>query len=148
LFRGRHIGFVFQSFQLIPTLTALENVRLVAELLGDAELARSAPARLAEVGLSERSGHYPSQLSGGEMQRVAIARALITQPSLLLADEPTGNLDSVTGELVLRLLLEVGRSTTLVLVTHNPEIAERAEREVRMRDGRVVQDLLRAAPCA
>jgi putative ABC transport system ATP-binding protein len=148
LFRGRHIGFVFQSFQLIPTLTALENVRLVAELLGDAELARSAPARLAEVGLSERSGHYPSQLSGGEMQRVAIARALITRPSLLLADEPTGNLDSVTGELVLKLLLEVGRSTTLVLVTHNPEIAERAEREVRMRDGRVVQDLLRAAPCA
>jgi putative ABC transport system ATP-binding protein len=147
LFRGRHIGFVFQSFQLIPTLTALENVRLVAELQADAELCRRAPDLLSQVGLSERAGHYPSQLSGGEMQRVAIARALITRPSLLLADEPTGNLDSVTGELVLKLLLEVGRSSTLVLVTHNPEIAERAQREVRMRDGRVVQDLLRAAPC-
>jgi putative ABC transport system ATP-binding protein len=136
-FRGRNIGFVFQSFQLIPTLTALENVRVPAELMGDFALAKSAAALLERVGLAERQHHYPAQLSGGEMQRVAIARATITRPAVLLADEPTGNLDSVAGERVLELLAEVSREATLVLVTHNGEIAARAAREVRMRDGRI-----------
>ena len=136
-FRGRHIGFVFQTFQLIPTLTALENVRVPAELLGDARLAARAPELLERVGLADRARHYPSQLSGGEMQRVALARATITRPSVLLADEPTGNLDAASGERVLQLLLEVCSESTLVLVTHNPELAARAERELCMRHGRV-----------
>lgn len=139
LFRGRSIGFVFQSFQLIPTLTALENVRVPAEILGDAALAARAPELLARVGLSDRADHYPSQLSGGEMQRVALARASITQPAVLMADEPTGNLDSAAGEVVLELLLEAQSRSTLILVTHNPEIAARAGREVRMRHGRIEQ---------
>jgi putative ABC transport system ATP-binding protein len=136
-FRGRHIGFVFQSFQLIPTLTALENVRVPAEILGDAALASRAPALLERMGLSERAHHYPSQLSGGEMQRVALARASVTRPAVLFADEPTGNLDSAAGERVLELLLEAQADSTLVLVTHNPELAGRAEREVCMRHGRI-----------
>jgi putative ABC transport system ATP-binding protein len=136
-FRGRNIGFVFQSFQLIPTLTALENVRVPAEILGDAALAARAPALLARMGLSERAAHYPSQLSGGEMQRVALARATVTRPAVLFADEPTGNLDSAAGERVLELLLEAQADSTLVLVTHNPELAARAEREVCMRHGRI-----------
>ena len=144
-FRGRKIGFVFQSFQLIPTLTALENVRVPAELIGDFELAKSAVALLERVGLAGRQHHYPAQLSGGEMQRVAIARATITRPAVLLADEPTGNLDSVAGERVLELLNEISREATLVLVTHNAEIAERATREVRMRDGRI-QETVRHRP--
>jgi putative ABC transport system ATP-binding protein len=140
-FRGRHIGFVFQSFQLIPTLTALENVRVPAELLGDFKLARTASALLERVGLGGREQHFPAQLSGGEMQRVAIARAIITRPALLLADEPTGNLDSASGARVLELLVEVAREATLVLVTHNAEIAAQAERELVMRDGRIVQTI-------
>jgi putative ABC transport system ATP-binding protein len=136
-FRGRHIGFVFQSFQLIPTLTALENVRIPAEILGDAALAARAPELLARVGLADRARHYPSQLSGGEMQRVALARASITRPSVLLADEPTGNLDAAAGARVLDLLLETCAESTLVLVTHNPELAARAERELCMRHGRI-----------
>jgi putative ABC transport system ATP-binding protein len=136
-FRGRSIGFVFQSFQLIPTLTALENVRIPAEILGDTGLAARAPELLARVGLADRGHHYPSQLSGGEMQRVALARASITRPAVLMADEPTGNLDSVAGERVLELLLEARTESTLILVTHNPEIAARAQREIRMRHGRV-----------
>jgi putative ABC transport system ATP-binding protein len=136
-FRGRHIGFVFQTFQLIPTLTALENVRVPAELLGDARLAARAAELLERVGLTDRAHHYPSQLSGGEMQRVALARATITRPSVLLADEPTGNLDAASGERVLELLLEVCSESTLVLVTHNPELAARAERELCMRHGRI-----------
>ena len=140
-FRGRHIGFVFQSFQLIPTLTALENVRVPAELLGDFALARTASALLERVGLGGREHHFPAQLSGGEMQRVAIARAIITRPALLLADEPTGNLDSASGERVLELLVEVAREATLVLVTHNSEIAAQAERELVMRDGRIVHSI-------
>src|SRR3954468_10581500 len=135
-FRGRHIGFVFQSFQLIPTLTALENVRVPAEILGDAALAARAPGLLSSMGLQDRARHYPSQLSGGEMQRVALARATVTRPAVLLADEPTGNLDTASGERVLQLLLEAQSESTLVLVTHNPELAARAEREVCMRDGR------------
>jgi putative ABC transport system ATP-binding protein len=136
-FRGRSIGFVFQSFQLIPTLTALENVRIPAEILGDLALAARAPELLERVGLADRGHHYPSQLSGGEMQRVALARASITRPAVLMADEPTGNLDSVAGERVLELLLEARTESTLILVTHNPEIAARAQREIRMRHGRV-----------
>jgi putative ABC transport system ATP-binding protein len=136
-FRGRRIGFVFQTFQLIPTLTALENVRVPAELLGDAALARRASELLERVGLTDRARHYPSQLSGGEMQRVALARATITRPSVLLADEPTGNLDAAAGERVLELLLETRTESTLVMVTHNPELAARAGRELCMRHGRI-----------
>lgn len=136
-FRGRNIGFVFQSFQLIPTLTALENVRVPAEILGDDTLAARAPALLERMGLADRGHHYPSQLSGGEMQRVALARATITRPSVLMADEPTGNLDSASGERVWELLLEARAESTLVLVTHNAELAARAEREVCMRHGRI-----------
>jgi putative ABC transport system ATP-binding protein len=143
-FRGRHIGFVFQSFQLIPTLTALENVRVPAEILGDPALAARAPGLLARMGLQDRARHYPSQLSGGEMQRVALARATVTRPAVLLADEPTGNLDSASGERVLELLLEAQSESTLVLVTHNPELAARAEREVCMRDGRIERIIERA----
>jgi putative ABC transport system ATP-binding protein len=147
-FRGRHIGFVFQSFQLIPTLTALENVRVPAEIIGDSALAARASGLLARVGLSERVHLYPSQLSGGEMQRVALARATVNSPGLLLADEPTGNLDSAAGERVLELLLEARAESTLVLVTHNPELAARAEREVCMRHGRIERIIERrvAAP--
>lgn len=136
-FRGRHIGFVFQSFQLIPTLTAIENVRVPAEILGDAALAARAPMLLDRMGLSDRAGHYPSQLSGGEMQRIALARASVARPAVLFADEPTGNLDSAAGERVLQLLLEAQAESTLVLVTHNPELAARAEREICMRHGRI-----------
>jgi putative ABC transport system ATP-binding protein len=143
-FRGRHIGFVFQSFQLIPTLTALENVRVPAEILGDGALAARAPELLERVGLADRAGHYPSQLSGGEMQRVALARASITRPAVLLADEPTGNLDAAAGERVLELLLETCAESTLVLVTHNAELAARAERELCMRHGRLERVIERA----
>ncbi len=136
-FRGRHIGFVFQSFQLIPTLTALENVRVPAELLGQRGVSRPASQLLDRVGLADRAQHYPAQLSGGEMQRVAIARAVITAPPVILADEPTGNLDSHAGEDVLALLFELGKESAIVLVTHNPEIASRTDREVKLRDGRV-----------
>jgi putative ABC transport system ATP-binding protein len=136
-FRGRHIGFVFQSFQLIPTLTAMENVRVPLELLGESGASRRAHELLERVGLAERTHHYPSQLSGGEMQRVAIARASVCRPSLLLADEPTGNLDSVAGDSVLSLLREANDHATLVLVTHDPDLAALAPREVRLKDGRV-----------
>ncbi|HKE15337.1 MAG TPA: ABC transporter ATP-binding protein [Kofleriaceae bacterium] len=136
-FRGRHIGFVFQSFQLISTLTAVENVRVPAELLGQRGVDRPARALLDRVGLSDRAQHYPAQLSGGEMQRVAIARAVITAPPVILADEPTGNLDSHAGEDVLSLLFELGAESAIVLVTHNPAIASRTDREVVLRDGKV-----------
>jgi putative ABC transport system ATP-binding protein len=136
-FRGRNIGFVFQSFQLIPTLTALENVRVPAEILGDRALAARAPGLLERMGLGDRASHYPAQLSGGEMQRVALARATITRPAVLMADEPTGNLDSAAGARVLELLLEAQAESTLILVTHNAELAARAEREVCMRHGRI-----------
>jgi putative ABC transport system ATP-binding protein len=145
-FRGRHIGFVFQSFQLIPTLTALENVRVPAEILGDRALAARAPALLERMGLRDRAGHYPSQLSGGEMQRVALARATVTRPAVLFADEPTGNLDSAAGARVLELLLEAQSESTLVLVTHNPELAARAEREICMRHGRIERIVERRRP--
>ena len=141
--RGRKIGFVFQSFQLIPTLTAEENVLLPAELAGAGpEAAGRARELLTRVGLSERMDHYPVQLSGGEQQRVALARAFITRPPILLADEPTGNLDGRTGEQVLEILLELNRreGTTLVLVTHDPALATHADRVITLRDGLVVSD--------
>jgi putative ABC transport system ATP-binding protein len=143
--RGRKIGFVFQSFQLIPTLTAEENVLLPAELAGaGAEAAGRARELLTRVGLEDRLDHYPVQLSGGEQQRVALARAFITKPPLLLADEPTGNLDGKTGAQVLELLLELNRreGATLVMVTHDPALAEYADRIITLRDGLVVSDLV------
>jgi putative ABC transport system ATP-binding protein len=139
--RGTRIGFVFQFFHLLPSLTAFENVAVPIEIAGGADPKRRAKALLDEVGLSDRGHHYPSQLSGGEQQRVAIARALANDPPILLADEPTGNLDSTTGRHVIDLLLQIHRSrqTTLVLVTHDPEIAAIAEVTISLRDGRVVQ---------
>jgi len=136
--RGR-IGFVFQSFQLLGNLTALENVLLPLELAGRDHAARRAHEMLAAVGLAERGHHYPSQLSGGEQQRVALARAFAVEPSLLLADEPTGNLDGATGATVLELLarLRADHGATLVLVTHDPEVAARADRRIHLRDGRI-----------
>ena len=144
-FRGKNLGFVFQSFQLIPTLTALENVRVPAELVGDFAVARRAGDMLERVGLADRAHHYPAQLSGGEAQRVALARASLLRPRILLADEPTGNLDSANGAVVLDLLLDLNRASTVVLVTHNPDIAARAGREVRLRDGSVAEIVGRSA---
>ncbi len=144
--RGRAIGFVFQFFHLVPSLTALENVLVPLELSGHPDPAGRARALLDEVGLAERGHHYPSQLSGGEQQRVAIARALANDPPILLADEPTGNLDSVTGRHILDLLLRVHqtRGTTLVLVTHDAELAAMADERLVLRDGRAVEDLIPA----
>jgi putative ABC transport system ATP-binding protein len=138
--RGRRIGFVFQFFHLLPSLTALENVLIPMEIAGVSGARIRATALLEEMGLSERGHHYPSQLSGGEQQRVAIARALANDPPLLLADEPTGNLDSATGRHIIDLLLEINRSrgTTLVLVTHDPELAAVADAAIALKDGYVV----------
>ena len=141
--RGRKIGFVFQSFQLIPTLTAEENVLLPAELAGaGSEATKRARELLTRVGLADRLDHYPVQLSGGEQQRVALARAFITKPPILLADEPTGNLDGRTGEQVLELLLELNRreGATLVMVTHDAALAANADRVITLRDGLIVSD--------
>lgn len=143
--RGRKIGFVFQSYQLVPTLTAEENVLLPAELSGsDGDPRRRTKDLLARVGLSNRAHHYPVQLSGGEQQRVALARAFITQPPILMADEPTGNLDSVNGQHVLDLLLQLNREekTTLILVSHDRRLAEYADRIITLHDGRVLTDEL------
>ena len=140
--RREKIGVIFQSFHLIPTLTAIENVQVPLELRGDPEAEREALRLLDEIGLSDRKDHYPVQLSGGEQQRVAIARAFIGRPELLLADEPTGNLDSANGRRVIDLLLRLHRDqgSTLILVTHDPSLAVHAERIVSLRDGRIVQD--------
>ena len=144
--RGTRVGFVFQFFHLLPSLTALENVLVPMEIAGVPNAAARARELLREVGLAERGHHYPSQLSGGEQQRVAIARALANEPPILLADEPTGNLDSSTGHSVIELLLEVNRTrkTTLVLVTHDPELASVADVAIALRDGRVVRTTDRA----
>ena len=143
--RGTKIGFVFQFFHLLPSLTAMENVLVPMEIAGVPGAAARARGLLEEVGLSDRAHHYPSQLSGGEQQRVAIARALANDPPVLLADEPTGNLDSATGHSVIELLLEVNRTrkATLVLVTHDPELAAVADVTVGLRDGRVVRTTVR-----
>jgi putative ABC transport system ATP-binding protein len=138
--RGELVGFVFQSFQLLGSLTALENVMLPGELRGDADPRGDALELLRRVGLSERTSHYPRQLSGGEQQRVAIARAFASRPKVLFADEPTGNLDSVTGAKIIDLLFELNAAfaTTLVLVTHDKQLADRCERVIELDAGQVV----------
>jgi putative ABC transport system ATP-binding protein len=148
LLRGQKIGFVFQSYQLIPTLTAEENVLLPMELAGDGRGGRARSRELLrQVGLGDRLDHYPVQLSGGEQQRVALARAFVLKPPILLADEPTGNLDSVNGAHVLELLFSLNRSegTTLIMVTHDATLAARAGRIVTLSDGRVISDELTPA---
>ncbi len=139
LFRRHHVGFVFQNFHLIPTMSALENVALPLEFTGAADAFDRARASLETVGLGHRLDHYPSQLSGGEQQRAALARAFVTEPDILLADEPTGNLDGHTGEAVIEVLFDLHRrrGTTLVLVTHSMLLADRCSRVVRMADGRI-----------
>lgn len=148
--RGKTVGFVFQSYQLIPTLTALENVLLPHELNADGKENGMSRARelLISVGLDDRMDHYPVQLSGGEQQRVALARAFILRPPIVLADEPTGNLDTVNGAHVLELLLNLNRSegTTLVLVTHDPVLATYANRRIVLRDGLIISDEINLGP--
>ena len=141
-YRRHTIGYIFQSFHLIPTLTALENVAVPLELTGDPAASGRAAELLAVVGLRDRSGHYPVQLSGGEQQRVAVARAFACRPPILLADEPTGNLDSNTGRQVIDLLLSLNRDhgSTLVLVTHDVALAAHADRIISLRDGRIESD--------
>ncbi len=145
--RAEKVGFVFQNFQLLPSLTALENVMLPLELRGDADAEGPARAILGRVGLGERLGHYPRQLSGGEQQRVAVARAFVTNPSLMFADEPTGNLDTATGQAIIELLFALNQDagTTLVLVTHDEHLAERCRRTLRIEGGRLVADSGQAA---
>ena len=139
--RGEKVGIVFQFFHLLPSLTAYENILVPMEISGVVDAAKRAKALLADVGLSDRGHHYPSQLSGGEQQRVAIARALANDPPVVLADEPTGNLDSGTGKQVIELLMKVNREhgRTLVLVTHDPELAAMADEIIALRDGRIVE---------
>ncbi len=150
--RGEKVGFIFQTFQLIPTLTALENVQVPLELRGEAGSAERATMLLDRVGLADRMDHFPTQLSGGEQQRVAIARAFANSPKILFADEPTGNLDGVTGAKIVELLEQLNKSSgsTVVIVTHDMTLAERAGRIIRLRDGAVVEDRLTAtgAPAA
>ncbi len=138
--RNQLIGFVFQSFQLLPTLTALENVMLPLELRGDKQAKKAASALLDRVGLKQRLTHTPMKLSGGEQQRVALARAFVTEPAILFADEPTGNLDSKTGEQIIELLFELNqeKQTTLVLVTHDTALAERCQRTIKLEAGCIV----------
>ena len=147
LVRAAHVGFVFQSFHLVPSLNALENVMLPLELAGTGNARQAAAEVLRKVGLADRARHYPSQLSGGEKQRVAIARAFATEPAVLFADEPTGNLDSRTGENVIQLMFDLNESSsaTLVLVTHDRALAGRCEREIVLESGRLVTDSRQAA---
>ncbi len=142
--RSRKIGFVFQSFHLIPSLTAFENILIPMEILGVRDARERAELLLADVDLANRGHHYPTELSGGEQQRVAIARAFANQPSILLADEPTGNLDSRNGEHIFELMTDLhsARKVTLVLVTHDGQLASQAERQIVLRDGRVISDEL------
>ena len=142
-FRREEVGIVFQAFHLIPTMTAVENVAVPLEFAGRRDAFERAEAALKEVGLGHRLTHYPGQLSGGEQQRVALARAVVAEPRLILADEPTGNLDRATGAVVMDLLfgLRARLGTTLLLITHDPALAERCGRQVRMEDGRIVSDM-------
>ncbi len=141
LLRNRNVGFVFQDFQLLPTLTALENVAVPLELQGSKNAVKNSKDLLEKVGLGDRFHHYPSQLSGGEQQRVALARAFSTQPSILFADEPTGNLDAETGGRVIQLLFELNKEagTTLVIVTHDLELAQKTQRILRLKGGKIVE---------
>ena len=141
--RGEHISFVFQSFQLLPSLTALENVMLPLEVLGKGDARAAAEQWLERVGLQGRLGHYPNQLSGGEQQRVAIARAFVSNPHVLFADEPTGNLDTATGHKIIDLLFELNREqhTTLVLVTHDQTLADRCDRRVHISSGQLTEEV-------
>jgi putative ABC transport system ATP-binding protein len=138
--RRDRVGFVFQSFQLLPALTALENVMLPLELAGESDARGRSKAMLDRVGLAERLGHYPRQLSGGEQQRVAIARAFVTEPKVVFADEPTGNLDANTGEVIISQMFELNheKGTTLVLVTHDESLAGRCQRRLELASGRIV----------
>jgi putative ABC transport system ATP-binding protein len=147
-FRRDTIGYVFQSYHLIPTLTALENVAVPMELSGDVDAVARAQQLLEDVGLGDRAHHYPVQLSGGEQQRVAVARAMCRRPRLLLADEPTGNLDSATGKQIIELLLALNRNlgSTFVLVTHDPALAAHADRVVTLRDGAIASDEAAGGP--
>src|SRR6202049_1054012 len=149
-FRGREVGIVFQSFHLIPTMTALENVAVPLELAGNSDASQRAAQELTSVGLGDRLHHYPTQLSGGEQQRVALARALAPDPAILVADEPTGNLDEATGKQIVDLLFtkHAERGMTLVLVTHDTSLAQRCDRVVRLRSGRIDGQLAerKAAP--
>ncbi|MBC5991712.1 ABC transporter ATP-binding protein [Pontibacter cellulosilyticus] len=140
--RNQYVGFIFQNFQLIPTLTAIENVMVPLELRGERNVHNQAMELLARVGLAERFDHYPTQLSGGEQQRVSLARAFSNKPTILFADEPTGNLDEETGQKVEKLLFDLNREagTTLVLVTHDLELAEKTDRIIRIKGGTVVSD--------
>ena len=140
--RSHKIGFIFQSFHLVPSLTALENILVPMEIAGRRDAMARARQLLKDVDLEARAHHYPSQLSGGEKQRVAIARAFANEPAIMLADEPTGNLDSTNGRHVFDLMVEINsrHGTTLVLVTHDHELAEKASRKLSLRDGRVVSD--------
>lgn len=149
-FRRKNIGYIFQSFHLIPTLTAQENVAVPLELRGDPSASARSAELLSTVGLQDRQSHYPIQLSGGEQQRVAVARAFACRPSILLADEPTGNLDSATGRQVIDLLLALNRDhgSTLVLVTHDPDLASYADRIITLRDGRIESDRPNASASA
>lgn len=144
--RNKHVGFVFQTFQLVPTLTAIENVMVPLELRGEATkgVRQRAKELLEEVGLGDRTHHYPTQLSGGEQQRVAIARAFINEPKILFADEPTGNLDTETGEYIEKLIFDLNekQQTTLVLVTHDLELADKCDRIIKIKNGKVDADIL------
>lgn len=137
--RGEKIGFIFQSFHLVPSLTAFENILVPMEIIGKKNAEQRAHSLLDEVGLSQRGHHYPNELSGGEQQRVAIARAFANEPKILLADEPTGNLDSRNGGHIMELMTELHkkRNVTLILVTHDPNLAKQAQRQITMRDGRI-----------
>ncbi len=141
LLRNREVGFIFQNFQLLPTLTALENVSVPLELRGEARAVEQARELLAKVGLADRGHHYPSQLSGGEQQRVALARAFANRPKVLFADEPTGNLDEETGSRVVSLLFELNKEagTTLIIVTHDTDLARRCDRLLRLKGGKVFE---------
>ena len=145
--RNQYVGFVFQNFQLLPTLTAIENVMVPLELRGDKNVSEKAKELLGKVGLENRMHHYPTQLSGGEQQRVAMARAFITDPKILFADEPTGNLDEENSDHITQLLFDLNKAqgTTLILVTHNLELAQKTERILRMRGGKLIEEVIVSA---